>query len=219
MTTRGILATWGQSALVPVVLPSGLKALIVLPDVNTLVRAGKMPQELSDIAMKFATTGIDTQSLKGDQIVEFIRLTYVLIADSLEYMAPVDSDAWDAFRSTGDSPTKEGWEVVSISGAELAEMRVNQADLEALGAIVGRAKTPNEVTAISRFDRGLLTTEGALAALGGDGDKVGDFADFRGEPGGPDAGDDGGKVRKSTVRPARSTGSGRRARAGSGSRA
>lgn len=216
---NGILATWGQSALTPVELPSGLKALVVLPDVNTLVRTGKMPEELSAVAMKFATTGIDIRTLEGPQIVEFIRLTYVLIADAIEYMAPADSKAWDAFRASGESPTAEGWEVVSITGSELAEMRVNQADLEALGSIVGRTKTPNEVTAVSRYDRGLLTTEGALAAIReGGGGKVGDFAEFRGEPGSADARHDGEDVQLSTISGARDLGPRRRSRVRSGGR-
>lgn len=216
---RGILDQWAQSALIPVELPSGLKALVVLPDVSTLVRTGKMPQELTDVAMKFAMSGIDVSKLQGSEIVEFIRLTYVLIADSLEYMAPAESAAWDKFRESGDSPTKEGWEAVSLTGAELAEMRVNQADLEALGAIAGRTKTPNEVTAQSRYDRGLLTREGALEAIEGSaGARVGDFAGFRREPGSADDRTDGEDVRAAAVIAPSANRAGRRARARSGDR-
>jgi hypothetical protein len=214
MTQKTALAAWSQSSLRPVVLPSGTKALIVLPDVNLLVRTGKIPEELTAIAMKFATTGISAAEITSPQeIMEFVRLTYALVADSLRYLALADSEAWETFRETGESPTVEGWETIAVDGPELAQMQIDQADIEALAAIAGRMKTPNEVTAVSRYDRGLLTTEGALAAIKPDvGQRVGDYAPFRGEPAGADTGADGRDVRATAVVAARSVGPGGRTR-------
>lgn len=198
---KNALAAWSQSSLRPVELPTGMKALIKIPDVNTLVRAGKIPQELTEIAMKFATTGIEPGKLTSPEMIEFVRLTYALIADSIEYLAAPDSEAWEAFKADPlASPSDEGWEPVSFDGPELAEMKVDQGDLAALAEIVGRAKTPNEVTLMSRLDRGLLTPEGAAEALKGDGgEKVADYATFRREPGSADARDDGEDVRAAPV--------------------
>lgn len=211
---KNALAAWSQSALRPVVLPSGMKALVVIPDVNLLVRKGKLPNELTATAMKFATTGINVSELQGEDVVTFIRLTYELVADSLRYLAPDDSDAWERFKETGESPTEEGWQAIKISGGELADMQVDQGDIEALAQIAGRQKTPNEVTALSRFDRGLLTTEGALEAIQPDaGQRVTDYAGFRGEPAGADDRPDGGDVRTEAVGTPAGAGSGRRSRA------
>lgn len=188
-----------------------MRALVKIPDVNLLVRSGKLPDELTNVAMQFATTGIDVKALTGAEIREFVRLTYELIADALQYLAPPGSDAWDDFRESGD-PVAEGWEPISLSGAELAEMRVDQGDLEALGQIAGRTKTPNEVTALSRFDRGLLTEEGVKAALTADtGERVTDYATFRREPAIADARPDGGDVRAAAVGADGSPGPGGRA--------
>jgi hypothetical protein len=191
-----------------------MKALIKLPDVNTLVRQDRMPKELTEVAMKFATTGIDITKLEGPQVFEFIRLTYVLIADSLQYIATADSAAWDEFTRTGESPTVEGWEAISIDGAELSELRVDQADLEALGSIVGRVKTPNEITIASRLDRNVPPKEGA----GPPAETVGTYAPFRQEPGSSDRGADGADVRSASVAPARSGRPGRRSGTRSGTR-
>ena len=197
---RNALAAWSQSALRP-----------VIPDVNTMIRAGKLPEELNAVAMKFATTGVDLGKLSSTEIVEFIRLTYALIADAIEYLAPSESEAWDAFVTSGGSPVDEGWQAVKLTGAELADMKVDQGDLEALGQIVGRTKTPNEVTAMSNFDRGLLTPEGMKAVLAADVDEsVSQYEPFRGGAGSADAGDDGGTVRAAPVGARGGPGSGRR---------
>lgn len=212
---KNALAAWSQSALRPVELPSGMKALIVIPDVSVLARSGKLPSELTATAMKFATSGINVAEMRDpEEIAHFIRLTYALVADSLRYLATEDSEAWDRFKETGDSPADEGWQAIKVTGPELAEMQVDQADVAALAGIVGRVKTPNEVTIGSRLDRGLLTPEGAQAAIAPDaGLRVQDFAPFRGEPEKPDDRPDGGDVRAASVGASRSGGSSRRARA------
>ena len=200
---NGILATWGSTALRPVELPSGMRALVKLPDVRELVLTDSLPSELREIAFQYAKTGIDVSTLEGDAMKQFIRFTYELVARSIRYMAPADSGAWEAFRKTGADPSAEGWQAVSVSASELQQMEIDPLDIEALSAIAGRQKSPNEVTALSRFDRGLLDGAAVAAAAASEqGARVGDFAPFRQEHGGADGGADREDVRPATERPA-----------------
>lgn len=197
---NSIAAAWGASALRPVELPTGMKALVRLPDVNDLVLRDVFPADLRDLAFRYAQSGIEVEKLDTADLKRFITFTYELIARAIRYMAPADSDAWDAFRSTGESPTAEGWEPVSFSASELAEMDVDPEDLAVLGAIVGRQRTPNEVTAMSRFDRGIITSEALEQAVQAEsGARVGDFATFRPRADVADGRADGEDVRAAPV--------------------
>lgn len=213
---NAILAVWGSTALVPVELPSGMKALLKLPDVNELILREALPGDLRELAMQYAQSGIEISKLSGPDLKRFVQFTYELIARMVRYMATPDSEAWDAFRKTGADPFTEGWQPVVLTAAEIAEMDIHQPDLDALGKIAGRLNTPNEVTAISRFDRGLITDVEREAAVAGvePGAKTGDFATFRGEPGGADGGPDGEDVREASERPTRRSRSSGRLRTG-----
>jgi hypothetical protein len=212
---KNALAAWGASSYRPVELPSGMKALIKLPDINDMIRNQRLPQALRDLAMKYATEGINVAELRGEDYAQFILFSYELVGRGLKYIAPPDSEAWDAFLKKGGSPADEGWEPVTLTGAEIAEMDIDPADLEALGFIMGRQRTPNEVTASSRFDRGILTEEGRQAMLAADpGVRVGDYAGFRRQSGGADGRADGEDVREASERDHPDTGSGRRVRRG-----
>lgn len=211
---NGILAAWGSTALRPVELPSGLKVLLKLPDVNDLVLHDALPSDLRDLAMRYAQGGIEVEKLDAADLKRFIQFTYELIARSIRYMAAPDSAAWDAFRRSGSEPSAEGWEPVSLSASELLQMDVDPDDIAALGQIAGRQKTPNEVTALTRYDRGLVTQEAAAAMLAGDppGEKVGDYATFRDGSLGADSGPDSEDVRDPAVGAARRPRSSRRVR-------
>lgn len=217
---KNALAAWGSSALRPVELPSGTRVLVKLPDVLDLIRTNRMPPELRDLAFRYAQSGIEVTALSPEDLVQFVDFTYELTARLVRYIASPDSGAWDEFRKTGADPEAEGWEVVSITAAELREMDIDQADLDALGAIAGRQKTPNEVTALSRFDRGLISAADLQERIDADPDgRVGDLATFRrradGAPGGADRED----VRDAAEQPDRRSGPGHRARARRGARA
>lgn len=217
---KNALASWSQSALRPVELPTGMKALVRLPDVVELLRNDRLPQELRELAFRYAKGGIEVTTLKPEEVVQFVQFTYELTARMVRYLAPADSPAWDEFRSSGESPEKEGWQPVSLTGGMLRELDVDQADLDALAKISGRQTTPNEVTALSRFDRGLLSASELQERIDADPDgRVGDFAPFRGEPGVPDDGADGEDVRGEAVGATRGGRPGRRAGARRGDRA
>jgi hypothetical protein len=218
---NGILATWGSLALRPVELPSGMKALLKLPDVNDLVMRDALPADLRELAMAYAQKGIDVTKLEPADLRKFVSFTYELVARMVKYLAPGDSEAWDAFREPGRAPEDEGWQPVVLTAGELSEMNVDPADLTALGSIAGRQESPNEITAQSRFDRGLLTPVELEAAVAGlpPGQKTGDFAGFRDGAGGDASGPDSEDVQRPAVRPAGDQRPSRRVRGRRGARA
>jgi hypothetical protein len=197
-------ALWGRSALRPVILPSGIKAIVRLPDVNELLKSDAFPEALRSMAGKYAVGGIEINALTPEEIGTFLRLQYELVARTVKYLAPPDSDAWDGFRKGAD-PEVEGWEAVSLTAAFFAEGDVDEADISALVAIVGRNKTPNEVTIESRADL-------ALALDPNEGGRVSDYAGFRDEPERDQPRDDREDVRPTPVGASRRARSGNRAR-------
>lgn len=212
-SASGALAAWSRRALRPVELPTGTKALVRLPDVATMLAKDAFPADLRSLASKYASSGIDVQKLDGADLRRFIQFTYELIARAVRYVAAQDSKAWDAFLTTGADPADEGWEPVTLTAQLLAEGDFDQSDLEALGQIVGRQKTPNEVTALSRFDRGLTTQVEAEEAIAADEDvRLGDFASLRRRDGGAATRDDGEDVRGAAERSPRRRGPGSRVR-------
>lgn len=201
MTKANALLQWQATALRPVELPTGQRALVRLPNVPALVAAGAFPQELRNLAAKYATAGIEVSKLGEDEIGAFLGLTYDLIARSLKYLAPKGSEAWDQFLTTGESPEVEGWEPVSLTGAELREMDVDQDDLDQLGKIAGRMTTTLVVTYTSRLERGLLAATDRPPEV--DEPTVPEMAPFHRQPGGDVRGPDSEDVRGAPVGAAR----------------
>jgi hypothetical protein len=192
---KNALAAWGQSALRPVQLPTGMKALVRLPEVAKLLQTDHFPEDLRALAHRYASGGINVAELQPDELVKFIQFTYEITAPMVRYLAPADSPAWDDFRSSGASPTVEGWQPVSLTGGELRELEVDQSDLDALAKIAARQATPNEITAMSRFDAGLATLADVKGEIASDPDgRVSDFAPFHRGPGRADSGADGEDV-------------------------
>lgn len=206
---KNALAAWGRSALRPVVLPTGIKALVKLPDAGELIRNDSMPQELRAMAARYSASGIEVSKLEGSEIATFLDLTYELIARAVKYLALADSPAWDEFLRSGGSPTEEGWEPVTLDASFFkGEGDVDQADVEALAQIIGRSSTPNEITLRSQRDLGI----GVASLDPNEGGRVSDFAGFRQEPGSVERGDDGEDVRGPAVRATRGRRPGHRLR-------
>ncbi len=195
---KNALAIWGTSALRPVLLPSGMKALIRLPDPGELIRGDHFPDDLRKMAAKYAVGGIEISNLDVKEVRTFLDLLYVLISKSVRYLATPESEAWDLFRKSGGDPSAEGWEPVSLTPEFFkGEGEVDNADIEALSAIVGRQMTPNEVTIASKLDQESARTPEDLDP--DEGGRVSDHAGFRGEPGGDLDRADGEDVRAATV--------------------
>lgn len=169
------------------------------------------PSDLRSLASKYATEGIDVEKLEADDLRRFVHFTYELIARSVRYVATPESGAWDAFIRNGTDPSEEGWEAVTLTSTLIAEGDFDQGDLEALGQIVGRQKTTNEITAIGRFDRGLATLEETEEAIAGDEDvPLRELASLRRRSGGASTRDDGEDVRDTPERTPRARRSGSR---------
>lgn len=195
-----ILGRWNSTALRPVELPSGMKALIVLPDLNELILRDALPANLRDLAMRYATEGITFSKLDAADMKLFIQFTRELVTRMVRYMAEPESSAWDQFRTEGGMPSDYGWQPVTLTPELLAESDVDPGDIAALSQIAGRVSTPNEITAMSRHDRGLLDDiQAAEAGQDTPGQKLDDYERFRGQPGGPDDGADSEDVRDDTV--------------------
>lgn len=194
---NGILARWGSSSLNAVELPSGMRALVKLPNPAQLAMAGSLPEELRELASKYASGGITISEVKPDELPVFLRFMYELMAGAVKYLAEPGSGAWEAFKASGGDPVDEGWQVVSLTGSELRELDISQPDLDALGLLVGRMSTFNEITFASRRDRGLLEPDTPVPPK--DGETVPDFATFRRQPASSERGDHGEDVRAAAV--------------------
>lgn len=208
---KNALAAWGVAALHAVELPSGMKALIRLPDVAKLIETESMPSDLRDAAAQFATSGISLDDLDYDGRIRVIRLTYELAASMVRYLAMPGSDAWERFKEVGGLPVEEGWEPVTLTGGELREMDIDQADLTALSRIAMRQVTPNTITITSRLDRGMLEAADAKEAADGR-DEAATTAEFQAadrESGRVAVGANGGDVRPTSVGVSRDRRSGR----------
>lgn len=199
---KNALAAWGVAALHAVELPSGMKALIRLPDVAKLIETESMPTDLRDVAAQFATSGIALDDLDYEGRIRVIRLTYELAAHMVRYLALGTSEAWERFKEVGGSPSDEGWEPVTLTGGQLREMDIDQADLTALSKIATRQATPNTVTIGSRLDRGMLEAANAIKPEAAEGRAQPTIAEFQGsrvEPGRDAGSDDGADVRTDAV--------------------
>jgi hypothetical protein len=178
-----------------------MRALVKLPNPAALAAADSLPQELRKLASRYATGGIELTKLEAEEVAPFLRFMYELMAGMVKYLAPEGSRAWEDYRTGGDDPADEGWEAVSLTGPALRELDVDQADLDALGAIAGRLKTLNEITFASRRDRGLIADGETVPEK--EGETVPGFAAFRGQPGSPERGPDSEDVRPAAVGAAR----------------
>lgn len=194
---------WLNAGLRYVELPTGTRALIRLPQADMIVRKGAMPSELRAMALKFATTGVALDALTPDDVDRFMAMKNVLIAYALRYLYV--GDAPDGIEPPHDDPSGDpAWTPVTLSAADIEEAEVDGDDLGALGAIVLRQQTPNQITAFSRRDRGLMKpAEAARVADGEGGETVAAYAEFRGDRRGARAGDDGGNVGDEAERAAR----------------
>jgi hypothetical protein len=211
-SASGALAAWSRRALRPCELPTGIRVLVRLPDVSSMLTRDVFPGDLRALAQKYASEGIDVSKLDEKDLKRFVLFTYELISKAVRYVATPESGAWDAFLRTGADPSAEGWEPVTLTAQFLAEGDFDQGDLEALGQIVGRQKTTNEITAVSRFDRGLARLDEEETAIAGDDVVLDDFASLRRQPDGAPDRAHGEDVLDEAERPSRRRRSGSRVR-------
>lgn len=177
------LQQWRAAALREVELPTGTRVQVRVPDAQALVRGNVIPGELREIALKFATSGIELEKLTEEQILGFIAFTHQLVARGLRGL-------W-----TGD-----GWQPLDLTAEALDALELPEEDLEALTHIVLRRTTVNQVTAASRADRGLISDDVAQQVAADEaGDTVPGWASFRGQSGGAGDGAGSGDVAPAAV--------------------
>lgn len=194
LTGPEVLAQWAAAGLHRVLLPSGIWAKVRLPDTEIFIRAGRLPEAVRAIALRFATSGISPSDIKEEDAGPFISFQYALAAATIRAMAPRGSDPDD----------DASYVTVRLTGAELQESEIPQEDLHALVRIANRNVTPAAVSYSSLVDGGLgQATQAAQAAMREAVEKAGatlpDYADFRGKRSGTLDGADGGEVRAAAV--------------------
>lgn len=205
-----LIDRWRDAGLRQVTLPSLTRMKIRIPAADMLVRSGAMPQDLRDVAIKFATSGISLEELDPEQIDQFLQLKNVLIASAVRELYTGDADFTD--RIPNDDPA---WMPISIRAEDLDGSEIDGDDLGALAAIVMRQRTPNQVTAAVWQDEGKLdrrTAEDFDAAERARGETVTPFPRVPSDERGADAGADGEDVELPAESDGRDPRSSRRAR-------
>jgi hypothetical protein len=192
-------------------LPSGVIFAYSPPAVEELVARGLMPEELRKVAMQFAASAVNPETMDTGALSELMRFLRVLIAQSLHYIwigNPEPIEEWATYDAA------KSWQSVTITAADLEESSVDQDDYAALTLLVSRETTAQQLTAQSLAEHGLIGREEAdrriaeskAAAVPG-------WSSFRSERRGADPGSTGAAVARSPVRAGGRKRSGDRARA------
>lgn len=189
------LELWAGAGLREVLLPSGTEAKVRLIPVEQLVKRGLIPDDLTNIALQFATSGVETAKLDAEGMSTFLRMVDEVVAQMVREIR------------VGDE-----WVPVTLTPAMFEEFDFPGDDLEQLGLIAIRRKTPELVTLESMRGRGQKISDGQKReAEQADGSSV-PFQDARSEPEVPDDSGDGGTVRVAPLGTPRDIRSGGRAR-------
>lgn len=204
MNTTAALRGWTERGLHTVLLPTGQIIRLRLPSIEHLLRKGAFPQELVPMAVRFTMERIAFRDLDEESRERFLQMRDHLIAWCVQDVL---------VKGSGEpSDPENAWEELDLSPYLLDLSTVLPAeDLDALGYLAIRYKTPQTITAESKIRLGLarvvagrMAEEGAAPAA----------ADFRGVDtdavGSPDRGD-GQDVQLPTELGDRDNGSGSRA--------
>ena len=158
-----------MSSLTEVTLPSGARVRGHLPTLGTLLRRNLLPRDLLAIALKAANPAWLTASRALDPDGDAAKAQgylAVLVAAFPRERCEAGSDDWQPWRITPENLTDDS---------------IDELDIDALENVVLRLVSPEEMTAASLS---LLDDGEVPAGLAG-------WEEFRGEPGGREAGPDG----------------------------
>jgi hypothetical protein len=127
--------------LAEVELPSGRRIRGRLPDAAQLLSRGLLPPELRPIALQIETN-LGAAAAIGDtnRAEELRRYQKIAIVDFIE-------EIW--------SEARQNWEPAEGLTVERLD-RLDRRDIELLGDVVLRVRTPAQVTALSRWNRGQI---------------------------------------------------------------
>lgn len=165
----GARPDWLHSAVVEALLPSGQGVRLERPSLRHLIRYGVLPPHLLEAAVSAADPEWLTEPEQADERQARVG----------EYLSTLV--AW-ALRETCD-PDGE-WQPVRVRPEDVPG--IDRMDRDALEDLVLRVRTPAEVTATSRDRLGLSAEDEPDEEVA-----IPGWADFRGQPGGAAAGDDG----------------------------
>lgn len=189
-------------------LPSGQAFRLRVPDVESLVSRGLMPDDLRQMALKFGASTLDPESLDTEALTQMLRFMRTMVAFSLQSI-------WDGEKppeSIAELHAEDApWQPITVSVGMLEEGSIDGDDYAALQGIVQRRFTAEAITAMSLRERGFLTVAEAEQIAEG-GETTRQWSNFRDGPERGDPGEDSGAVRDAPVDDARDSGSGRRAR-------
>jgi hypothetical protein len=197
----GRLQAWLAGGLRAVMLPTGIIFRVRIPDVEEMLSKGLLPPDLRAIALKFGASGVNPETMDTEGLQTLLRFMRTLVAHSIRYVwdAEPTDDRWRDQAFAGDP-----WQPVTVSVGMLEEGSIDGDDYAALQGIVTRQFTPNQITALSMKDHGLIDALEADRIVADEGSgTVGGWASFRGERRGADAGDNGAAVERASVEPAR----------------
>lgn len=192
--SRDAIDRWMNAGLRQVTLPTGTRMKLRIPAAEQLIRHNVMPQDLRELAVKFASTGLVIEELTPDDLEQFLKMKQVLVAWSIREIYAGDAPITE--KVADDDPA---WQPIEISADEIDAAEIDADDLGALTSIVLRQRTPNEVTAvvwadIGKLERGSLDEQLRSLEAEDEGETVGRFRDVRADERGADARADGGDV-------------------------
>ena len=124
------LDRWKTAGLVEVQLPSGFKVRGVLPTVEMLLLRGSVPGTLTEIALRFATTGVNLTDSDTETASKFMLFAREMAAGFVR-------DVWN-------DETSE-WEPVTITAADF-DGTFDQLDIDALEDLALRQKSAAQIS-------------------------------------------------------------------------
>jgi hypothetical protein len=177
------LDLWAGSALRDVMLPSGTWVRIRLTPVEQLVKRNLIPDDLTGVAMRVATEGVNTKGLSAEEMREFLRYVDEVVCQMVR-----------------EVKVGEEWTPVTLTPAIMEEFDFPGDDLEQLGLIAIRRSSPEIVTMNSKLAHGMITAaQVAEARKEAEAGTTGDLLPFRQEPEVPRPSPDGEGVLDETV--------------------
>ena len=133
------LEAWSQASLREVLLPSGTWVRIRLTPIEQLVKRDLLPDDLTGIALRMATEGVNTRGMDAEGFGSFLRLVDEIVCQMIRAVK-----------------VGEEWTPVTLKPGDLAEFDFPGDDIEQLGLIAIRKTSAEKVTLDSKIARGLV---------------------------------------------------------------
>jgi hypothetical protein len=186
------IGAWQARGLRDVLLPSGTRVQVLLPDAAALARDSRVPAQLRGLALKFAVATVDPATMDEEGLAQVLELQGLLVSRTIR-------GVWDE--------EAEAFVPVQLTPAELDGLELPDVDSMALVNIATRRLTPNQVTAQSQRDLGLLSPAEAKQVIDEEaGGTVEAYAPFHSVEGGADPRPNGAAVGVAPEQPAGDTG-------------